>query len=114
MRLLGGQRAWIVQRLSALYLLLCVVGGAAWLLLYGRPGFEGWRGFVAHPAGALALLLFYTALFAHAWVGLRDVVLDYVHPFGLRAGVLALVAGGLLALEGWTVLVLAGAHSVGN
>lgn len=86
MRLLGGQRAWIVQRLSALYLLLCVVGGAAWLLLYGRPGFEGWR----------------------------DVVLDYVHPFGLRAGVLALVAGGLLALEGWTVLVLAGAHSVGN
>ena len=32
----------------------------------------------------------------HAWVGLRDVTLDYVNPLGVRIAVLALIALALL------------------
>lgn len=113
MRLLSGQRAWILQRLSAIYLLLVTTAGTLWLLVVGRPDFDDWRAFVAHPAGSLTLLLLYAAMFAHAWVGLRDVVLDYVHAFAVRAVMLAAIAAGLLALGGWTVLILVAARGTG-
>lgn len=113
MRLLSGQRAWVVQRLSALYVLLFLVAGACWLLIDGRPTFQAWRAVVAHSAGAVGILLFFTALFAHAWIGLRDVILDYVHPFVLRSALLAVIAAGMLALEAWTVLILSAVRGAG-
>jgi succinate dehydrogenase hydrophobic anchor subunit len=39
-------------------------------------------------------------------VGVRDVVLDYVHPLPLRTAVLLLVAGALLLLGGWTAVIV--------
>lgn len=115
MRLLSGQRAWVVQRLTALYILLFVVAGVCGLLIGERPSYDTWRALVAHPAGATGVLLFFAALFVHAWIGLRDIVLDYVHPFALRAALLVAIAAGLLALQIWTVLILAALHgSVGR
>jgi succinate dehydrogenase / fumarate reductase membrane anchor subunit len=42
---------------------------------------------------------FIIALMAHAWVGMRDVILDYLKPVGLRLAVLSLT-GLLLAGSG--------------
>lgn len=114
MRLLSGQRAWILQRISAMYLLLVITAGTLWLLAFGQPGFDAWRAFVAHPAGALTLLLFYGAIFAHAWVGLRDIVLDYVHAFAVRAALLVSIAAVLLALGGWAALIVVAVRGGGT
>jgi succinate dehydrogenase / fumarate reductase membrane anchor subunit len=46
------------------------------------------------------------AVLGHAWVGLRDVVLDYVRPLALRFAVLALAATGLALLGLWTTLIV--------
>ena len=54
----------------------------------------------------LASLLFLLALFWHAWIGLRDIFMDYVKPAGLR---LALLVGVVLLLVGyalWSVQIL--------
>ena len=40
------------------------------------------------------------------WVGLRDVLLDYAKPAGLRHGLLAAVALGLLGLGVWLLAIL--------
>jgi succinate dehydrogenase / fumarate reductase membrane anchor subunit len=45
----------------------------------------------------VATLLFAASLAWHAWVGVRDIVMDYIKPDGLR-----------LAAEVLTILVLAG------
>ena len=42
----------------------------------------------------------------HAWVGVRDVLIDYVHPAALRFGLLALLALALLATALWAFMVL--------
>ena len=47
------------------------------------------------------------AVLVHAWVGIRDVVLDYVHPFALRMAVLGSAAVGLAVLAAWTMLIVA-------
>jgi succinate dehydrogenase / fumarate reductase membrane anchor subunit len=43
-------------------------------------------------------------LMAHAWVGIRDVLMDYVKPLGARVGAMAafalvFLASGLWALQ---------------
>ncbi|MCC7487089.1 MAG: succinate dehydrogenase, hydrophobic membrane anchor protein [Burkholderiales bacterium] len=107
MRLFSGQRAFVIQRLCAL-VLLAYVAAAALRLAFGPPAsFEHWRAWAARPSGAVLLLLLAGALIAHAWVGLRDVVLDYVHPLALRLAVLGAAATGLAALAAWTLFILA-------
>jgi succinate dehydrogenase / fumarate reductase membrane anchor subunit len=105
MRLYSGQRAFVLQRLSAL-VLLAVIAAAALRLALGEPGLGQWQAWAAQPLGAAVLLLTGAALFAHAWVGVRDVVLDYVHPLLLRLAVLALAATGLFLLAAWTALIV--------
>lgn len=113
MRLFSGQRAFVLQRLSAL-LLLAYVAAAALRLAFGAPAsFERWQAWSAQPLGATVLLVLAGALIVHAWVGLRDVVLDYVHPLGLRLALLGAAATGLAGLAAWTFLILA-RHAVSH
>jgi len=106
MRLLSGQRAFVLQRLSAL-VLLAGVAAATLRLAFGAPaGLAEFRAWAAQPLAAAVLLLLAGALFLHAWVGVRDVVLDYVHPLPLRTAVLLLVAGALVLLGGWTAVIV--------
>lgn len=95
MRQLSGQRAWILQRLSALALLAATVAAGLFLLAAPAPDYQGWLAFVRHPWGAILILAVAAALCAHGWVGARDVVLDYVHRPALRLPVLVLAAAVL-------------------
>ena len=90
-----GLPAWAVQRASALYMLLFLVGLLVFFGLYPLHSYEDWKSWVARPAVTLALGLFFVALLGHMWVGLRDVLLDYARPAGLRQAALWLVAAGL-------------------
>jgi succinate dehydrogenase / fumarate reductase membrane anchor subunit len=106
MSLLSGQRAFVAQRLSAL-MLLAVVAAAGVRLAFGAPvTLAQWQAWAAQPLAASLLLVTAAALFAHAWVGVRDVVLDYVRPLPLRLAVLALAGTGLVLLAAWTVLIV--------
>jgi succinate dehydrogenase / fumarate reductase membrane anchor subunit len=106
MNLFSGRRAFVLQRLSALVLLAYVTAGAL-RLAFGPPvTYAQWQAWSAQPFAAAALLLLVAALLGHVWVGIRDVVLDYVHPLGLRLTVLGAIAAGLTFLASWTVLIL--------
>lgn len=91
-RLLGGLRPWTLQRLSALYLLAFLIVVAVRALLDPPHSHAQWAHWWQPPWAAAAALLFFAALCLHAWVGARDVLLDYVKPRRLRAALLALVA----------------------
>ena len=90
-----GLPAWLVQRVGALYLLGFVVFLLGFFALQPLHSYAEWKSWVAHPAITLALALFFAALLAHMWVGLRDVLLDYARPAGLQKALLWLVALGL-------------------
>jgi succinate dehydrogenase / fumarate reductase membrane anchor subunit len=51
-------------------------------------------------------LIFFAALLLHAWVGLRDVVLDYVRPAAARVAVFALLSLVLTAQGLWVARML--------
>ncbi|MEJ2059642.1 MAG: succinate dehydrogenase, hydrophobic membrane anchor protein [Gammaproteobacteria bacterium] len=105
-RVLSGLRAWVVQRMSAVYLALFVIYVALHTLLAPPGDYGAWRQWIGEPGMLLAVSLAYVALLLHAWVGIRDVVLDYIHPFILRLFVLFAIALFLVGCGLWAGLVL--------
>ncbi|WP_186453973.1 succinate dehydrogenase, hydrophobic membrane anchor protein [Denitratisoma sp. DHT3] len=108
MKLFGGLRPWVIQRLTALYLLLSMLTLTAFIVFEEPMSFTAWRALMLQPTGKVAILMFFTALFLHAWVGLRDVLLDYAKPLALRSLLMASGAFGLIALELWVIVILTG------
>ena len=107
--LASGLGAWLVQRVSAVYLLLFLVLVLARFALDPPRDYMEWRAWIGADGMRIASMIFSATLVAHVWVGLRDVVLDYVHPLPLRSPVLAGVALALLALLFWLLRILVSA-----
>lgn len=105
---ISGLRAWMLQRLSALYLAGYTLWATVFFLLNPIPDHAAWRALWAQPAMAIGATLLFVALLVHAWVGMRDVILDYVRWPLLRLTLLALLWTWLLVLAVWLVRVLIG------
>ena len=104
----SGFRAWVWQRGTAIYIGVFLLY-LFWRLLADPPASHSdWRGWLAETPVWLATVLFSAALLLHAWIGVRDVVLDYVKPAALRLLVLVLVLLFLFANGLWLASILLG------
>ena len=99
----SGLPAWLVQRFSAVFMLVFVVFVIVHFLFEPPHSYADWRGWALSPSVSIATAVFFAALLAHAWVGLRDVTLDYVAPRLARLATLSLIAVLLLAVAAWVV-----------
>jgi succinate dehydrogenase / fumarate reductase, membrane anchor subunit len=103
---LSGQRAWLLQRITAIYAGLYVFLAVALLLAIPPADHAAWLGLVTQPVVWLSTATFIVLMLLHAWIGLRDVILDYVRPFAVRLTALAIVAILFLALGLWALWIL--------
>lgn len=102
----SGLQAWLLQRFSALYLLLFFLSALCYFIFFAPRSYQAWHDWISMPIVSIATMVFFAVLLLHAWVGLRDVIMDYVKPVALRVGVLALLGFGLLAMAMWVARVL--------
>ena len=101
-----GLRDWLAQRITgAIMAVYSIIVALA--LLSGQPiTYPVWRDLFSRGWMRVATLLFAVSLAWHAWVGMRDILMDYAKPTALR---LALEIGTLVILAGylgWTVQIL--------
>ena len=54
------------------------------------------------------ILLFLLSLFLHAWIGMRNIFMDYIKNTGLRVTLYAAVILALVAYAAWAVQILWG------
>jgi len=101
-----GLRDWLGQRLSAILLGVYAIGLVLFAMQAGDLGYERWAGLFAAPWMKVVTLLALAALFYHAWVGMRDLWMDYVKPVGVRLTLLVLTVLYLLGCAVWSVQVL--------
>ncbi|MCL4744188.1 MAG: succinate dehydrogenase, hydrophobic membrane anchor protein [Burkholderiaceae bacterium] len=101
-----GLRAWLVQRISAVWMLLFIVFVLFHFLFDPPHSYLAWQGWIMSPGVSVATFVFLAALSMHAWVGIRDVVMDYVRPVALRIATLTLLGFGLLAISAWVGRIL--------
>jgi succinate dehydrogenase / fumarate reductase, membrane anchor subunit len=102
-----GFRDWLAQRVTgALMALFTVVLLARVLLSSGSMGYEAWAGIFS--AQWMKVLTFVTilALLYHAWVGIRDIWMDYIKPVGVRLVLHVFSIAWLVGCAGWAIQVL--------
>jgi len=103
---LTGLRAWVLQRASAVYLLLFVLFMPVVVIFKRLDSVDAWQAFIYSPVVTITWILFFASLFLHAWVGIRDVLIDYVHSFAIRALLLSVLAIYLMAMMFWILKIL--------
>lgn len=101
-----GMTAFLVQRITSLYLGVFTVYLVVYLLLNPVADYAAWTAYFAAGPVRLAWGIFFAALLAHIWVGLRSIYMDYLHPVWLRFTVSTLTAFGLSALALWAAWIL--------
>lgn len=109
-RLASGLRPWVWQRASAVYLLFYTVAAVVVLVAWPPASHEAWRSLMARPAVSAATAGFFWALLVHAWVGGRDVLIDYARPQALRLVLLALLGLFLGGAGLWALGILFDLH----
>lgn len=103
---MSGFRAWLIQRITAV---LLVIGSCLLLyLFYVSPAadYSSWQDWIQKPLPVIAMLLFGVAIALHAWVGIRDVIMDYIHSSTQRVAVLTVLAVYLLGNLFWLIWIV--------
>jgi len=101
-----GLRDWLAQRITAAIMAVYSVIAAA-VLLSGLPiTYAVWRDLFAQGWMRVATLVFVASLAWHAWVGMRDILMDYVKPAGLRLALEVLVLLTIAAYVGWAIQII--------
>jgi succinate dehydrogenase / fumarate reductase membrane anchor subunit len=103
-----GLRDWLIQRITAALMAAYSVALAAWLLLQPHLDYDAWTALFSGQPMRTFTLLFLLSVFYHAWIGVRDIVMDYVKPAGVRLAIhtLAILVSLLYAI--WAVQILWG------
>lgn len=102
----NGLRSWLIQRLSAVYMAGFIVAVIIAMSLCFPATYKQWHDWVAHPVANVAMAVFIISLMFHAWVGMRDVIIDYVQPLALRFCMLSLLGSSLLFMGVWGIRIL--------
>lgn len=92
-----GTRDWLAQRITAAIMAVYTV--ILLVLMLQRSPFtqDAWKALFTQGWMRVATLIFAASLAWHAWVGVRDILMDYIKHDGPR-----------LALQVLTILLLAG------
>jgi succinate dehydrogenase / fumarate reductase, membrane anchor subunit len=87
-----GLQAWLFQRLSAAFMALYMVYFLGIIFTTQEMNYQRWLEWFSHPIMNTATGLFFLHLIVHAWVGMRDVALDYISNDILRLITLACIS----------------------
>jgi succinate dehydrogenase / fumarate reductase membrane anchor subunit len=101
-----GLRDWLAQRVTAAIMALYTLGAAAFVLKNAPISYAAWHDLFAQGWMRVATLLFAVSLAWHAWVGVRDILMDYVKPDGLRLALQIFVLLLIASYLGWFVQIL--------
>jgi succinate dehydrogenase / fumarate reductase membrane anchor subunit len=120
-----GLRDWLSQRITAALMALFTLVLMVLVLLpsYARDGegerlkdaagnslqiggYDKWAGIFAPQWMKMLTFVVIVALIYHVWVGVRDVLMDYVKPVGARLLLQVFTIVWLVGCAGWAIQVL--------
>jgi succinate dehydrogenase / fumarate reductase, membrane anchor subunit len=102
-----GLRDWLAQRVTgALMALFTVILLAQVLLTKGPLGYDQWSGIFAAQWMKTLTFAVIVAMLYHAWIGMREIFMDYVKPTSVRLTLQIFAIVWLVGCAGWAVQVL--------
>lgn len=101
-----GMRLWLAQRISAVVMAVYAVLFALLLAISQPATYAAWVAFMSPGWWRVLTLLFFISLYMHAWLGVRDVLKDYIFNLQLRAVLQVLVDVLLIGCLCWICVIL--------
>jgi succinate dehydrogenase / fumarate reductase membrane anchor subunit len=102
-----GLRDWLVQRVTGALMALFTLALLVQVLFAGPLGYDAWSGIFAQQWMKVFTFVIVVSLAWHAWVGVRDIIMDYVtHAAWLRLVLHVATLVWLVGCAGWAVQVL--------
>lgn len=103
-----GIKDWVIQRITAiimlLYTLLLIIG------LFSLPkDYLSWQRFFSYFIVKLFTQITCIALSLHAWVGVRDIWMDYIKPTSIRLILHTLTIIWLIGIVIYSIKIIWGA-----
>lgn len=108
-RLVGahyGTSQWLRQRITAVIMAVYAVLAIVAVAIARPADHEAWAALFAPGWVRVVTLLFVASLCYHAWVGMRDILMDYVKPTGLRLFLYTAVIVALAGYAAWAVEIM--------
>ena len=103
-----GLRDWLAQRATAVVMALFTIVLVVQCLTPGEMSYLKWGAIFAHQWMKVLTFVTIASILWHAWVGVRDVLMDYVRAPALRVCALALLFLGLSATAAWVLRIFLG------
>ena len=102
-----GLRDWLSQRVTAILMALFTLALLAQVIFSSGPiGYDKWAGIFAAQWMKVLTFAVIISLAWHAWVGMREILMDYVQPVVLRPAVQVFTIRWLVRCAGWGIQVL--------
>ena len=101
-----GMRHWLSQRVTAGLMALFTIVLLVQVLFGGPLGYDRWAAIFASQWMKVLTFVVIVALAWHAWVGVRDIWMDYVKPVGTRLVLQVFTIVWLVGCAGWAIQVL--------
>jgi succinate dehydrogenase / fumarate reductase, membrane anchor subunit len=101
-----GFKDWLAQRATAVIMAVYTVVLLASFLLSDGVSYDKWAKLFAFMPMKLLTLVVFIAFAYHAWVGMRDIWMDYVKPVAIKLVLQVATILWLVAMTGWAIQVL--------
>jgi succinate dehydrogenase / fumarate reductase membrane anchor subunit len=101
-----GLRDWLSQRITAVLMALFTLVLLLQFVFGGPVGYDSWSAIFSRQWMKVLTFVVILSLAWHAWVGMRDVWMDYIKPVGLRLLAQVFTIVWLVGCAGWAVQVL--------
>jgi succinate dehydrogenase / fumarate reductase membrane anchor subunit len=98
---------WLAQRVTAALMAAFTLVVLAQVIFTSGPiGYDEWAGIFASQWMKFLTFTTILCLLYHAWVGIRDIWMDYIKPLGLRIVLHVASLVWLIGCAGWAIQAL--------
>lgn len=101
-----GLKGWLMQRVTAVIMVMFTLVLIGLLITTGEVNYTSWKSLFQNTAFRVLMLLFLLSLYLHAFVGTRDIIMDYIKPTGLKLVMQMSIIVFLVACTIWSVSIL--------
>jgi succinate dehydrogenase membrane anchor subunit len=101
-----GLRDWLAQRVTAVVMVVYTLLFLIALTSLPQFDYPHWKELWHLQTMRYATILFFLSVLVHAWVGVREIFMDYIKPIGLRMTLYGVVILALICYAIWAAQIL--------
>lgn len=101
-----GLRDWLIQRITAVVMVVYVLLFASLICFWQIYDYASLKSLFSHQWMRIASFLFFISLCWHAWVGVRNILMDYIHVTSIRLTLHVVVIISLFCYLIWFAEIL--------